>query len=78
MALGIKEIEEVSVGGSRSGSGSVSGSGTLNTALYLSDDCTWSYHINKMTGDARKMASWVLGAFRDRSILTMILFSKHS
>ena len=44
--------------------------------VYLSDDCSWTYHINKMTSDARKIASWVLGAFRDRSILTMTTLFK--
>ena len=44
--------------------------------VYLSDDCSWSYHVNKMTADARKMASWVLGAFRDRSIITMTTLFK--
>ena len=44
--------------------------------VYLSDDCTWSYHINKMTVEARKIAAWVLGAFRDRSAVTMITLYK--
>ena len=44
--------------------------------VYLSDDCTWSYHINKMTVEARKIAAWVLGAFRDRSVVTMITLYK--
>ena len=49
---------------------------TRDLGVYLSDDCKWSYHINKMTADARKMASWVLGAFRDRSVLTMTTLFK--
>ena len=44
--------------------------------VYLSDDCTWSFHINKMTVEARKIAAWVLGAFRDRSAVTMITLYK--
>ena len=49
---------------------------TRDLGVYLSDDCTWSYHINSMTKDAHRIASWVLGAFRDRSILTMVTLFK--
>ena len=49
---------------------------TRDLGVYLSDDCTWSYHINTMTRDARRIASWVLGAFRDRSIVTMMTLFK--
>ena len=49
---------------------------TRDLGVYISDDCTWSYHINSTTKDARRIASWVLGAFRDRSILTMVTLFK--
>ena len=49
---------------------------TCDLGVYLSDDCSWSYHINQMTKEARKMASWVLGAFSDRSTHTMITLFK--
>ena len=45
---------------------------TRDLGVYLSDDCSWTFHINKMTAEARKMAAWALGAFRDRSVLTMM------
>ena len=49
---------------------------TRDLGVYLSDDCSWSFHINKMTAEARKMAAWALGAFRDRSVLTMMTLFK--
>ena len=49
---------------------------TRDLGVYLADDCSWSYHIGKITKDARKIASWILGAFRDRSARTMtVLFN---
>ncbi|KAL5270058.1 hypothetical protein ACHWQZ_G003517 [Mnemiopsis leidyi] len=43
--------------------------------IYISNDCSWTHHINTAASSARKMASWILGAFRDRSALTtMTLF----
>ena len=38
----------------------------------LSDNLSWSPHISKIAADAKKMASWVLGVFQDRSIPTML------
>ena len=49
---------------------------TRDLGVYLSDDCSWTFHINKMTAEARKMAAWVLGAFKDRSVLTMLTLFK--
>ena len=49
---------------------------TRDLGVYLSDDCSWTYHINLMTSDARRMASWVLGAFKDRSATTMVTLFK--
>ena len=49
---------------------------TRDLGVYLSDDCSWTLHINKMTAEARKMAAWALGAFRDRSVLTMMTLFK--
>lgn len=49
---------------------------TRDLGVYLADDCTWTLHINKTVSAARHMASWVLGAFRDRSVLTMITLFK--
>ena len=42
----------------------------------ISDDCSWSLQINNVVTDARKIASWVLGTFRDRSQLTMLTLFK--
>ena len=49
---------------------------TRDLGVYLADDCTWTVHINKTVSAGRHMASWVLGAFRDRSVLTMITLFK--
>ena len=49
---------------------------TRDLGVYLADDCSWSYHVNKIAAEARQMSSWVLGAFRDRSILTMMTLFK--
>ena len=49
---------------------------TRDLGVYLADDCSWSFHINKISKEARKIASWVLGAFRDRSVLTMTILFK--
>ena len=40
--------------------------------VHLSADRSWSPHISTITSNARKMASWVLGVFRDRSKTTMM------
>ena len=45
-------------------------------AYQLSDDCSRPFHTKKMTAGARKMAVWALGAFRDRSVLTMMTLFK--
>ena len=42
----------------------------------LSDNFTWTPHINKMVTCARKVASWVLGVFRDRSKVVMLQLYK--
>ena len=42
----------------------------------LSDDFSWSPHINLMVDAARKMASWALGVFRDRSKAVMLQLYK--
>ena len=47
---------------------------TRDLGVYLSDDCSWTFHINKMTAEARKMAAWALGALR--SVLTMMTLFK--
>ena len=44
--------------------------------VYVSDDCSWTYHVNMIAAEARQVASWVLGAFRDRTILTMTTLFK--
>jgi len=53
-----------------------SSSNTRDLGVYLSDDCSWSLHINKTASAARHIASWILGAFRDRSVLTMVTLFK--
>ena len=42
----------------------------------LSDNFTWTPHINKMVASAREVASWVLGVFRDRSKVVMLQLYK--
>ena len=42
----------------------------------LTPDCKWSTHINIIANNAKKMASWVLGTFKDRSKFTMTLLFK--
>ena len=37
----------------------------------LSTDCSFTTHVNIVVWDARRIASWILGTFRDRSPLTM-------
>ena len=44
--------------------------------VYLADDCSWTYHVNKIAAEARQIAGWVLGAFRDRSTITMMTLFK--
>ena len=44
--------------------------------VHLSDDCTWTAHINVTVQEARKKASWVLSVFRDRSQLLMTTLFK--
>lgn len=44
--------------------------------VILSDDCSWSAHIRLTAETAKRMASWVLGAFRDRSELVMTTLFK--
>ena len=42
----------------------------------LSSDMSWTPHINIMVANARTMASWALGVFRDRSKTTMLTLYK--
>ena len=42
----------------------------------LTDNFIWTPHINKMVASARKVASWVLGVFRDRSKVVMLQLYK--
>ena len=44
--------------------------------VLLSDDFTWRPHISNMVKDTRKMASWTLGVFRDRSKPVMLQLYK--
>ena len=44
--------------------------------VYLSDDCSWTPHINQMVRGARQVASWVMSVFRDRSELLMVTLFK--
>ena len=51
-------------------------SSVRDLGIYISDDCSWSLQINNVVTDAHKIASWVLGTFRDRSQLTMLTLFK--
>ena len=42
----------------------------------LTPDCKWSTHITIIANSAKKMASWVLGTFKDRSKFIMTLLFK--
>ncbi|MCP4494602.1 MAG: reverse transcriptase family protein, partial [Gammaproteobacteria bacterium] len=42
----------------------------------LSADYHWSIHINQMAAGARRLASWALGVFRDRSTTVMMTIWK--
>ena len=42
----------------------------------LTPDCKWTTHINIIANNAKKMASWVLGTFKDRSKFIMTLLFK--
>lgn len=44
--------------------------------VLLSDDFTWRPHISNMVKNTRKMASWTLGVFRDRSKPVMLQLYK--
>ena len=44
--------------------------------VYLSDDFSWTPHINKMVDSARKVASWALGVFKTRSKDVMLQLYK--
>ena len=44
--------------------------------IHISDDCSWTMQVSKVTGESRKVASWVLATFRDRSPTTMLTLFK--
>lgn len=44
--------------------------------VYLSHDCSWTPHINIIADNARRLASWTLGVFKDRSPSTMLTLFK--
>ena len=44
--------------------------------VYISNDLSWTHHIQLTVNSARKMASWVLSVFRDRSPTVMMTLFK--
>ena len=44
--------------------------------VVVSDDCSWTLQVNRVVTESRKLASWVLGTFRDRSTITMLTLFK--
>ena len=44
--------------------------------VYMSSDYKWSKNINIMVETTKRMMSWALGVFRDRSVNTMITLYK--
>ena len=44
--------------------------------IHMSNDGTWSTHICKISNEAKRLAGWALGVFRDRSQSTMMTLYK--
>ena len=44
--------------------------------VMLSNNCSWTPHITRITSEARRMAAWALRAFKDRSVDTMLTLYK--
>ena len=44
--------------------------------VYMSDDCTFNYHINNVVKKAQQMSAWVLRTFRTRSTGPMLTLLK--
>ena len=44
--------------------------------VHMSLDYTWSAHISTIAEEGRKMLSWILGIFQDRTRLTMLTLYK--
>ena len=44
--------------------------------INISEDLSWSPHINTIADSARKIAAWTLSVFSDRSELTMMTLYK--
>ena len=44
--------------------------------VHMSSDYTWSAHISTIAEEGRKMLSWILGIFQDRTRLTMLTLYK--
>ena len=42
----------------------------------LTPDCLWTTQVNTMADSAKRMASWVLGTFKNRSVPVMTLLYK--
>ena len=51
-------------------------SSVRDLGILITDDCSWTLQVNNVVTDSRKMASWVIGTFRDRSELTMLTLFK--
>ena len=44
--------------------------------VIVSSDMSWSHHVSSMASRARKVAAWVLSAFKCRNIITMLTLYK--
>ena len=44
--------------------------------IYMTDDASWETHISIITKEAKRLAGWTLGVFRDRSERTMLTLLK--
>ena len=53
-----------------------SGHQVRDLGIIMSDDGSWTQHIDKIASDARKIAGWALRTFQDKSITTMMTLYK--
>ena len=50
--------------------------GVRDLGVFLTDDAKWETHIATISTEAKRIAGWALGVFRDRSKRTMLTLFK--